>query len=557
MTDERKCECGHTNPVGTLLCESCGKPVDEENQATSFPSMRYEGMARRSQARPKSLIDWIWNFFSSVKIAIILIVITLVASAVGTIFPQRRYIPVPVATESDVAAFYEETYGIFGQLFYLLGFDEMYSSWWYVTLLVMIGTSLVICSLDRIVPLYKALSKPRVHPHLSFLRGQRLYGESEVDSSFSAEETLDQAAGLLRKKGYRIYREGTSLLAEKARFSRWGPYVNHVGLILFLLGVLLRGLPGMYLDEYVWVAEGQTVPVPETPYYVKNVEYKTEYYEADEFPEQVDLDGRLVPKNFQTDVVLYINENADLPGAQPKLKEVQTGSITVNHPLRYEDLYLYQSSKQEMQLKALNFNVIDKQAGERKLGPLKLDLYAPQEEQYVGEELVVRVLDYFPDFYMDENGEPATRSPTPNNPMFALEIRSLATGTAERLVYVAGNIIPEKENGRYTLEIKMPDFMDISGLMVRKDKMLPLIYFGCFIVMVGLVMGFYWQHRRIWLHVEQGRLHLAGHTNKNWFGLKREAEFLIEQLALPVSLVLESKLQQKTSPKRTAQQEPS
>lgn len=26
-----KCDCGHVNPLGTVLCESCGKPI-EENQ---------------------------------------------------------------------------------------------------------------------------------------------------------------------------------------------------------------------------------------------------------------------------------------------------------------------------------------------------------------------------------------------------------------------------------------------------------------------------------------------------------------------------------------------
>ncbi|MBO8163060.1 MAG: cytochrome c biogenesis protein ResB [Brevibacillus sp.] len=554
MADQRKCECGHTNPVGTVLCEFCGKPV-EENGDRAFPSMRYEGMARRSQTHNKTLVDHVWNFFSSVKIAIILIVITLIAAAVGTIFPQQRYIPVPVSGESGVAAFYKDTYGMLGEIYYLLGFHKLYSSWWFVTLLVMIGMSLVICSLDRIVPLYKALSKPRVNPHLSFLKGQRLRGECEPGSDFAADETLAQAAAILKKKGYRIYREGSTLLGEKARFSRWGPYVNHIGLILFLLGVLLRGLPGMYLDEFIWVREGQTVAVPETPYYLKNVEYKTEYYREDEFPEQLDLENRLIPKNFQTDAVLYVNENADLPGAEPKLREVKSGSITVNNPFVYEDLYLYQASNQEMQLAALNFTLIDKQAGNKELGRVKLDLYEPEQEQVVAEGITVRVISYFPDFYMDESGQPATRTSQPNNPMFAVEVRSAQDGAAEKMIYVSGRIIPESEGGRYTLQIEMPDFTDITGLMVRKDKMLPLIYFGSFVVMVGLVMGFYWQHRRIWLHLEQGRLYLAGHTNKNWFGLKREAEFLVEQLALPMSLVLDSKSKNSAAENKTKEEE--
>ena len=45
--------------------------------------MRYEGSARRSQTYNKTIVDKIWNFFSSVKIGVTLIVITLIASAVG------------------------------------------------------------------------------------------------------------------------------------------------------------------------------------------------------------------------------------------------------------------------------------------------------------------------------------------------------------------------------------------------------------------------------------------------------------------------------------------
>lgn len=537
--DERKCECGHTNPVGTMLCEACGKPIDQvnEQEAVSFPDMRYEGMARRSQTYKSGVIDLIWNFFSSVKIAVTLIIITLIASAVGTIFPQERYIPVPVPTEESVALFYQQTYGVLGKIYYLLGFHNLYSSWWFVSLLVMIGTSLVICSLDRVIPLYKALSKPRVNPHLSFLRGQKIFGETALEPEAGEEQTIQQAQEALRKKGYRVYQEGTSILGEKSRFSRWGPYINHIGLILFLLGVLLRNVPSFYMDEFVWVREGQTVSIPNTPYYVKNVAYKTEYYAENEFPEQLDLKGQVVPKNFQTDAVIYINENYTLPGAPPSLKEVQKGSIVVNHPMSIGDILLYQSGKQESQLGALNFGVVDIKAGNRSLGSVKLDLYSPAIEQKVGEGITVKVLDYYPDFYMDENKNPATKTNSPNNPMFALEIRSDKEGTSEKLVYLSGGFITQKSDPRFGLTLQKPDIMDITGLMVRKDKMLPLIYFGCFITMVGLVMGFYWQHRRIWFHLENGKLYIAGHTNKNWFGLRRELDDLREKLNLDLSLM--------------------
>lgn len=59
-----KCECGHVNPHGTILCEACGKVLGEEEiNSEILVDMRYEGSARRSQTYNKTVIDRIWNFF--------------------------------------------------------------------------------------------------------------------------------------------------------------------------------------------------------------------------------------------------------------------------------------------------------------------------------------------------------------------------------------------------------------------------------------------------------------------------------------------------------------
>ena len=165
---EVKCECGHVNPHGTILCEACGKVLNENENIddTKLVDMRYEGSARRSQTYNKTIVDKIWNFFSSVKIGVILILITLLASAIGTILPQEMYIP-PLIPPSQ---FYQEQYGWFGKLYYELGFHNLYSSWWYLLLIASIGVSLVICSLDRVIPLYRALKKQKVTRHEGFLK---------------------------------------------------------------------------------------------------------------------------------------------------------------------------------------------------------------------------------------------------------------------------------------------------------------------------------------------------------------------------------------------------
>lgn len=67
---ELTCECGHLNPEGTISCEACGKPTENEQSDEKLLDMKYEGSARRSQTYNTTIVDKVWNFFSSVKVGI-------------------------------------------------------------------------------------------------------------------------------------------------------------------------------------------------------------------------------------------------------------------------------------------------------------------------------------------------------------------------------------------------------------------------------------------------------------------------------------------------------
>ncbi|MNI91502.1 Cytochrome c biogenesis protein CcsB [compost metagenome] len=73
-----------------------------------------------------------------------------------------------------------------------------------------------------------------------------------------------------------------------------------------------------------------------------------------------------------------------------------------------------------------------------------------------------------------------------------------------------------------------------SYLNIRVDRAMPFVWTGAGIVMLGLILGFYWQHRRIWLRLENGELVLGGHTNKNWFGFRREIVAILHKVDLIV-----------------------
>ncbi|MEX2104669.1 MAG: cytochrome c biogenesis protein ResB, partial [Bacilli bacterium] len=201
------CTCGHMNPEGTELCENCGIQLVNDRDV----DMRYEGAARRSRMKNRSLVDRVWNFFSSVNVGLIIILLTLISSIFGTIFPQQHFI-----STTDPKAYYIGEYGIVGEIFYDLGFTRMYSSWWFKTILGMLAISLVIASLDRVIPLYKALKIQTVRKSIQFLSRQKIYSEW-VENGSMIDSQLDKLELELKKKGYRVRKDGQALLAEKAR----------------------------------------------------------------------------------------------------------------------------------------------------------------------------------------------------------------------------------------------------------------------------------------------------------------------------------------------------
>lgn len=520
------CECGQVNPEGTELCSSCGKPFDAEQQQLN---MRYEGAARRSQTYNKTFIDKIWNFFSSVKVGIWLLVITLITSSFGTIFPQQLFIP----SNANPYLYYPEEYGLPGQLYVSLGFHNLYSSWWYIGLLVLIGISLTISSIDRIIPLYRALKKQRVKRHKHFLERQRVYAETQHNKPSQAFTIAEES---LRQKRYSIRQEDGALLAEKGRFSRWGPYIVHLGLIIFLLGALLRILPGNVLDTYVWVRDGERLPLPGTngQYYVESKGFSMEAYDVEDFPNLVDRigEGQIVPREFRTEAILF--ENQQNEEGLYELVEVKRHNILVNDPLTYEGLKLFQADFVPNEFSQFTFS-LEHQASQRNIGELVIDLYNPEGEYSPAEGYTVQILEYYPDFIFGPNNELLTESNIPNKPAFIFNVITPTNATGEKIwVYLGQTIsLPGIEN-EYSFRITDLRLHSVTGLMVRLDRSLPIIYTGLTIVMFGLFLCFYWQHRRVWIQREGEQLILAAHTNKNWFGLTKELESVIDDAKLDV-----------------------
>ncbi|UOF89870.1 cytochrome c biogenesis protein ResB [Fodinisporobacter ferrooxydans] len=486
----------------------------KEVKVSQHSSQQIHRGRKRNQ---KTLLDGIWGFFVSVRVAIVIIVIIAVSSVIGTVIPQENAIP-----SSDPANYYAAKYGTIGKIVYQFGFTNMYTSWWFLTLLLLLATSLVICSWERIVPLYKSLQHQVVQKSVLWLQQRKIYVQISEQLPFSdACEGVPESAGTnsaftklmktLSQKRYKLKTDGDSFLAEKGRFSRFGPYILHVGLLIVIAGAFSRVIPGWYFDTMLAIPEGQTVQVPHTNFSIRNDKFTIHYY----------TDGR--PSLYETKVSIVRNQ-----------KIVKTANIQVNHALEFDHLQFLQSSFEDPYFETATIT-FSKPGSKQILGSFPVDFAHPKFAYHSG-AYTIHVVNYYPEFKM-ENNQPTTESNVPRKPTFLFQVEGPGIAKPSPQAFFAFfPILSHLEKGT-PVEFMIRDIVKNQPtiLRVHKDLGVPIVYFGCVIIVLGLILSFYFQHRLIWGRREEGVLHIGAQTNKNWLGLSRELETVISgQLGLPM-----------------------
>ncbi|HWI61926.1 MAG TPA: cytochrome c biogenesis protein ResB [Symbiobacteriaceae bacterium] len=458
--------------------EQVVNPAAEEETAVAA-----EEAAQEPEKPSKDFLDKTWDFFASVPVGIFLIFIIAAASVGGTLIPQEGM----YSDWRPPQDFYPAQYGAFwGSLLFKTGMTRMYTSWWFMSLLFMMGASLVICSIERFVPLWKAVQRPNIAPPESFVK--HLKSRFEYKPAAGADP-LSPVAAALKSARYTVVQKDGRLYADKGRWGRWGPYILHVGLLLVLAGAMVRVFPGAYMDQFVWVRDGSIVKVPGANWFIKNEKFTVESYENGQ------------PKSYETEATVVEADGT----------EVKKHTISMNNPLSHRWIELYQSSyKQELGKAKV---MLKDRASGAEIGTFDLDLYQPEKEYKVG-DYTVKIAEYFPDFGL-EGGKPVSRSSEVQNPGVVLDIIG-KDGKAYRNWYFV--MYPEMEfDAKTPVKLSTADMVVTSttGLKVKKDLGIPVIWFGLIIASLAVCATFYIPHRRYWALVEGGRVVVGGWTNRN------------------------------------------
>ena len=188
----------------------------------------------------RSFLRWCWRQLTSMRTALILLLLLAVAAIPGSLFPQRSQNPIQVKqffAENPETAIWLDRLSLF----------NVFSSPWFSAIYLLLFISLIGCVLPRSIEHLKAIgAKPPLTP--KYLDRMEFYAEiKKID--------LDKVEKFLRKKHFRIRRDENSISAEKGYARETGNLLFHLSLVLILLAVGIGSLLGSRGDAIVNVGD--------------------------------------------------------------------------------------------------------------------------------------------------------------------------------------------------------------------------------------------------------------------------------------------------------------
>lgn len=306
-----------------------------------------------SRSTSNRLVD----FLGSMNLAITLLVILAIASAIGTVLQQNQPYP-------D----YEIKFGKFWfEFFRSLGLYDVYSSLWFLLILGFLLLSTATCVIRNTPGILRELKQYREKAKEKSLRA--MHHSANFVSNQSAADIQAVSQQTLKGEGFRFRShqdETYSVLAGmKGGANKWGYWLTHIGMIVIFIGGLLDSKLPIMWGEWQGTIKPETrnmsaaevpaisqlgaksfsyrgsVDIPEgrsaniiflpvrdgylvqrLPYEIEVKEFRVEHYSTGQ------------PKSFESDIVIH----------DPELQEPLAHTISVNHPLIYKGTAIYQAN---------------------------------------------------------------------------------------------------------------------------------------------------------------------------------------------------------------------
>ncbi|MDL1970589.1 MAG: cytochrome c biogenesis protein ResB [Candidatus Desulfofervidaceae bacterium] len=417
------------------------------------------------------------KFFTSVRLAIFLLLILAVACIIGTLLPQSQPPEVYLKQFGNVGSKIINAFSLY----------DVYHARWFQVLLSLLTLNLIACSLDRFPKTWRILqynAKKEIDEkflsHLSF--------KAHFICKLPFEEAKEKLSALFKKEFSQLEIASNPdfvIHVKKGSISHWGPYIIHGGILVILFGGLISSIFGF--SGMMFIPEGEVSntiflegkkhhQVYNLPFSLKCDKFTVEYYDNG------------MPKEYLSHITVIDNR-----------KKFKT-TIKVNGPLDYKGFRFYQANFGVASNPTVTFEVTERKTGKKftLTAPFNTPVPLPDEQ---GAIKVVKafsdLMNFGPAFQVviqKPNQKPQTSWVLSKFPEFDAMHRK----------------------GKYTLVVK--DFTRFTGLEVKKDPGVWVVWIGCIILVGGLMISFFIIPQKMWLklapHKQGCEVWLGGMASK-------------------------------------------
>ncbi len=444
--------------------------------------------------RESGFLSIIGDLFRSLKLTISLLILLALLSIIGTLIMQN-------ATRSE----YIQRYGV-GPYEVLNFFNlfDMYHSWWFSTILLLLVINLITCSVHRIPGILSQISRESGELEDRMLKSIPYVERVRVQNPGKREENVQSSLKKWFRNPGRIETESSiTLYSEKGKYSRLGVPITHLSILIILIGGIIGSLYGF--RGHVEILEGETVnqiflrtkdeeiPKP-IDFSVRCDDFKITYY---------DLPGRKEK---------HVKEYASLITILENGKEVLKRTVQVNHPLHYKGLAFYQSNYGASHDVTLGIQWKGKKEKESFKVFEGTTVPVPKTND------MIRVLNF--EHEVQDFGE-------------GVRVVLFKPGQEPRPFWLLKNFpqFDQKRGDEFVLTFEGFTEKEYTGLSVTKDPGVWVVWTGCGLMIFGLIVSFFFSHQRVWIRIPKtpgGEIVLAGSANKNRVGFEKNFDELVD-----------------------------
>lgn len=418
------------------------------------------------------------KILGNLPLAIVLLLSIAALSSLGTIIEQDK---TPIFYEIN----YPDNKPILGilksDIIISLGLDHIYSTPWFILLLLLFGSSLASCTLSTQIPSLKLATLWK------FLKRERATTNSGLAFTLG-DLSLNELSYLLRKDFYNVIQQGPYLYAYKGLVGKVGPILVHASIICILLGSLCGLFGGFVLQELV---------AQQDIFHLQNIissgplSYVRQDIEGYVYDFKIAYSDEGIIDQFYSDLGI-LDDTLNL-----KFRK----TIFVNEPLRYDGITFYQT---DWGVKSLSLNINDKNSLQLSLREVKL-----------------------------ENNSRFWVSLLPMEKNLLLIIQDL---TGKCLIYDSNrNLLGETEIGHKFFvngqSIRIQEILPSTGLQIKSDPGIPLVYFGFSFLILSVIFS-YTSYFQLWATKKKDNLYIYANTNRAVYFYERNIGKLLDSLKL-------------------------